>query len=187
MEKNGKSCRIKIGSTLQTAPWSPTIISIQFLKWVKPWFWTSKDKWSIICERDFGKNKGGLFERQESLKKQSIRTGLECSTVKKSGLVRNLALGDWSSRVRRVLELDWATLLSLRSSAANTEVDKSRIWGYKENLDFKGGLSEDYLGWRGAYQSHPLEFHWLAAPLVCCCWLLSCVYSDIWKCIYLWC
>lgn len=43
-------------------------------------------------------------------------TGLECSTVKKSGLVRNLALGDWSSSVRRDLELGWVTVWSLRSS-----------------------------------------------------------------------
>lgn len=42
---------------------------------------------------------------------------MECSTVKKSGLVRNLALGDWSNSVRRDLELGWPTAGSLRSSA----------------------------------------------------------------------
>lgn len=30
-----------------------------------------------------------------------VLTGFECSTVKKSGLHRNLALGDWSSSERR--------------------------------------------------------------------------------------
>lgn len=33
-------------------------------------------------------------------------TGLECSTVKKSGLHRNLALGDCSSRDRRERPLE---------------------------------------------------------------------------------
>lgn len=42
----------------------------------------------------------------QTLGKESIHTGLEWSTVKKSGLVRNLALGDCSSRARRDLELD---------------------------------------------------------------------------------
>lgn len=44
-------------------------------------------------------------------------TGLECSTVKKSGLHRNLALGDCSSRERRERPLEWATALSRRYSA----------------------------------------------------------------------
>lgn len=33
--------------------------------------------------------------------KAVVLTGFECSTVKKSGLHRNLALGDWSSSERR--------------------------------------------------------------------------------------
>lgn len=45
-----------------------------------------------------------------------VHTGLECNTVKKSGLVRNLAVGDCSSKEMRDLELAWATPLSLRSS-----------------------------------------------------------------------
>lgn len=47
-------------------------------------------------------------------------TGLECSTVKKSGLHRNLALGDWSSRERRERPLEWATALSRRYSASKS-------------------------------------------------------------------
>lgn len=52
-------------------------------------------------------NRDSLVGRQTPEKKRAgALTGLECSTVKKSGLVRNLALGDWSSSVRRDLELD---------------------------------------------------------------------------------
>ena len=51
-----------------------------------------------------------------------VLTGLECSTVKKSGLVRNLALGDWRSRDRRDLELEGTTTPSLRYSGTQTHI-----------------------------------------------------------------
>lgn len=38
---------------------------------------------------------------RSKVKEEVKLTGFECSTVKKSGLHRNLALGDWSSRDRR--------------------------------------------------------------------------------------
>lgn len=53
----------------------------------------------------FINKQGEKRESTETRGKESIRTGLECSTVKKSGLVRNLALGDCSSRARRDREL----------------------------------------------------------------------------------
>lgn len=52
-------------------------------------------------------------------------TGFECSTVKKSGLHRNLALGDWSSRERRERPLECATPLSRLYSATETTSSQS--------------------------------------------------------------
>ncbi len=45
---------------------------------------------------------------------------------------------------------------------------------------------EFYLEWRDACQAHPVAAHWLASPLVCCHWLLSCVCSDTWRCAHVW-
>lgn len=121
----------------------------------------------------------GCWEADDWRKDRSVRTGLECSTVKKSGLVRNFALGDCSSRVRRDLELDWATLLPLRSSATNTML-VFYIYIYAKEYS---SLRKGYLGW-GADPSHPAAAHWPAPPPVCCRWLSSCVCSDTWVCVY---
>lgn len=56
-------------------------------------------------------------------------TGFECSTVKKSGLHRNLALGDCSSRERRERPLPWATALSRRYSAGwRQSTQTCQVW-----------------------------------------------------------
>lgn len=46
----------------------------------------------------------------------TILTGLECSTVKNSGLIRNFTGGDWSNKVSLDLEVEWGSTFSLRKS-----------------------------------------------------------------------
>lgn len=46
----------------------------------------------------------------------TILTGLECSTVKNSGLIRNFTGGDWSNNVSLDLEVEWGSTFSLRKS-----------------------------------------------------------------------
>lgn len=45
-----------------------------------------------------------------------LLTGLECSTVKNSGLMRNFTGGDCSSSVSLDLEVEWGRTLSRRKS-----------------------------------------------------------------------
>jgi len=60
----------------------------------------------LVCQQIPCKRSTGSKVTEEEEEERVGLTGLECSTVKKSGLHRNLALGDWSSRERRERPLE---------------------------------------------------------------------------------